>query len=156
MRSTDSVTVAPKVDCITTSVEIAAQYASGIPISRATQTETVGAAAVLIECIPDGRFPFFQFQSFMHRIISGSVRCGQAHVLWRMSSAQNLAAALSSDWANRTRAAAQWAALVTLVWQITRSITVPIASATRAVRSNEFAAEVGVVAQKRESYSLLQ
>jgi len=73
-----------------------------------------------------------------------------------MSSAQNLAAALSSDWANRTRAAAQWAALVTLVWQITRSITVPIASATRAVRSNEFAAEVGVVAQKRESYSLLQ
>jgi hypothetical protein len=74
------VNVVPKVDCITTSVEIAAEYASGIQISRAAQTETVAAPAVLIECIPDGRFSFFQFQSFMHRIISGAVCCGQAHI----------------------------------------------------------------------------
>jgi len=78
MRSTDNVTVAPKVDCITRSVAIAAQYASGIPMSRATHTETVAASAVRMECIAEGRFSFSQLQSFIGAIISGIACTWQA------------------------------------------------------------------------------
>src|SRR5580765_2374023 len=69
MRSTESVSVAPRVDCITTRVAIAAQYASGICTRRATTTDTVAAAAVRTECPIEGRFSFCQLQSFMSRMI---------------------------------------------------------------------------------------
>src|SRR5437868_11680589 len=47
---TDSVSVAPRVDCMTTKVAIAAQYASGICTSRAIITDTVAATAVRVAC----------------------------------------------------------------------------------------------------------
>src|SRR5436190_10796467 len=46
IRSTESVNVASRVDCITTKVAIAAQYASGICTSRAITTDAVAATAV--------------------------------------------------------------------------------------------------------------
>src|SRR5258707_12520847 len=48
IRSTESVSVAPRVDCSTTKVAIAAQYASGIFTSRAITTDAVAATAVRI------------------------------------------------------------------------------------------------------------
>jgi hypothetical protein len=97
MRSMDRVNVAPKVDCITTSVAIAAQYASGIPISRATQTETVAAAAVLIECVADGRFSFFQLQSFIGAMMSSVRRWWQACAKQRKTMNRAFSASLLGD-----------------------------------------------------------
>src|SRR6267154_1298158 len=75
MRSIETKRVAPRVDCITTSVAIAAQYASGNPNRRATASDTVAAMAVRIECITEGRFCGFHFQSFtgtiLHRRFGG-------------------------------------------------------------------------------------
>src|SRR5207253_7859307 len=65
IRSIESVSVAPSVDCITTRVAIAAQYASGICTSRATMTDTVAATAVRIACAIEGRFFSSQAQSFI-------------------------------------------------------------------------------------------
>jgi hypothetical protein len=56
IRSIDSANVAPRVDCITTKVAIAAQYASGIFTSRAVMTDAVAAIAVRIACVIEGRF----------------------------------------------------------------------------------------------------
>src|SRR5262245_41960643 len=69
MRSMESVSVAPRLDCITTRVAIAAQYASGICTSHATTIDTVAAAAVRMECAIDGRFSFCQLQSFIRGMI---------------------------------------------------------------------------------------
>ena len=52
-------------DCMTTTVAMTAQYASGILTSRASNTESVAATAVLMACATDGRFSFFQVQSFI-------------------------------------------------------------------------------------------
>src|SRR5262249_16750330 len=52
-------------DCITTRVAVTAQYASGNRISRASNTESVGATAVRTACHTDGRFSSFQVQSFI-------------------------------------------------------------------------------------------
>src|SRR4030095_17117523 len=68
MRSTEIKRVAPSVDCMTTSVAIAAQYASGKPKRRATAKEIVAAMAVRIECMTDGRFSGSHFQSFTRPI----------------------------------------------------------------------------------------
>jgi len=56
---------------MTTTVAIAAQYASGNPTSRPSNIETVAASAVRKACDSDGRFSRFQVQSFMPLIISG-------------------------------------------------------------------------------------
>src|SRR3954462_4673295 len=69
MRWLESVNVAPRLDCITTSVAIAAQYASGIWTRRATITDAVAARAVRTECPIEGRFSFCQLQSFMPGMI---------------------------------------------------------------------------------------
>ena len=54
---TESVSVAPRVDCMTTKVAIAAQYASDICTSRAIITDTVAATAVRVACaIEEGSF----------------------------------------------------------------------------------------------------
>src|SRR5215471_18622720 len=52
-------------DCMTTSVAMTAQYASGNPTRRASNTESVVATAVRTACHIDGRFSFFQVQSFI-------------------------------------------------------------------------------------------
>src|SRR5262247_2001615 len=88
MRSTDVVSVAPKVDCIITSVAIAAQYASGIPNSRATRSDRVAAAAVRTECIAEGRFSVFHFQSFVTQS-SPNLSAADKLLLTRMSLAQD-------------------------------------------------------------------
>src|SRR4029450_183842 len=73
MRSTEIKSVASRVDCMTTSVAIAAQYASGNPKRRATASEIVAAIAVRIECTTDGRFCGSHFQSFTSAIfLTGS------------------------------------------------------------------------------------
>ncbi|MGC2713406.1 MAG: hypothetical protein WA366_08505, partial [Pseudolabrys sp.] len=55
----------PTGDCITTTVAIAAQYASGNPISRPSNIEIVAATAVRKAWDSDGRFSLFQVQSFI-------------------------------------------------------------------------------------------
>src|SRR5262249_3154872 len=57
---------------MTTSVAMTAQYASGIPTSRASNTENVAATAVRTACHTDGRFSSFQLHSFISAIISGA------------------------------------------------------------------------------------
>src|SRR5262249_20117936 len=57
---------------MTTSVAMTAQYASGIPTSRASNTESVAAAAVRTACHTDGRFSFFQLQSFITQSSRGT------------------------------------------------------------------------------------
>ena len=74
---TDSVSVAPRVDCMTTKVAIAAQYASGICTSRAIMTDTVAATAVRIACAIEGRFFLSQAQSFIEESSSLPVRIGK-------------------------------------------------------------------------------
>ena len=53
---TESGSVAPAVDCMTTKVAIAAEYASGICTSRAIITDTVAATAVRVACAIEERF----------------------------------------------------------------------------------------------------
>src|SRR5262249_1364292 len=65
-------------DCMTTRVAMTAQYASGNPTSRATNTESVAATAVRTACHTDGRFSSLQVQSFITPIISGRVWMWQA------------------------------------------------------------------------------
>src|SRR6516164_5669612 len=67
-------------DCITTSVAMTAQYASGIPSGRASNTESVAAIAVRNACDIDGRFSCFQLQSFIFQIISRFASCWQGRV----------------------------------------------------------------------------
>ena len=50
---------------MTTTVAIAAQYASGNPTSRPSSIAIVAASAVRKACDSDGRFSRFQAQSFM-------------------------------------------------------------------------------------------
>lgn len=64
IRSIANGTVSPRGDCMTTTVAIAAQYASGNPTSRPSNIEIVAARAVRKVCGSDGRFSFFQLQSF--------------------------------------------------------------------------------------------
>ena len=54
---------------MTTTVAIAAQYASGNPTSRPSNIEIVAATIVRKACDSDGRFFFFQRHSFMEEII---------------------------------------------------------------------------------------
>jgi hypothetical protein len=68
MRSTEVSRVAPSVDCMTTSVAIAAQYASGNPKRRATTRDAVAAIAVRSECMTPGRFSGSHFHSFTRAI----------------------------------------------------------------------------------------
>src|SRR6202022_1365224 len=77
IRSIDSVNVAPSVDCMTTKVAIAAQYASGICTSRAIMTDTVAATAVRIAWVIEGRFSFSQVQNFISESSSPPVRVGK-------------------------------------------------------------------------------
>src|SRR5215831_20229370 len=65
IRWTARGTVELSGDCMTTSVAMTAQYASGNPTSRASNTESVAATAVRTACATDGRFSSFQVQSFM-------------------------------------------------------------------------------------------
>ncbi len=65
IRSIANGTVVPRGDCMTTTVAIAAQYASGNPPSRPSNIEIVAASAVRKACDSDGRFSRFQVQSFM-------------------------------------------------------------------------------------------
>ena len=62
---TESVSVAPSVDCMTTNVAIAAQYASGICTSRAIMTDAVAATAVRMACVIEGRSFLSQAQNFI-------------------------------------------------------------------------------------------
>ncbi len=66
---TESVSVAPRVDCRTTKVAIAAHYASGICTNRAITTDAVAATAVRVACAIEGRFFLSQGHSFMEEII---------------------------------------------------------------------------------------
>src|SRR5574338_1114959 len=77
MRSIEINSVAARVDCITTSVAIAAQYASGNPNSRAAASDTVAATAVRIECTTDGRFCGSHFHSFTETISRRNTRIGK-------------------------------------------------------------------------------
>ena len=54
---------------MTTTVAIAAQYASGNPTIRPSNIEIVAATVVRKACDSDGRFSLFQVQSFMEEII---------------------------------------------------------------------------------------
>jgi len=69
IRSIANGTVSPRADCMTTTVAIAAQYASGNPTSRPSNIEIVAATVVRKACDSDGRFSLFQLQSFMEEII---------------------------------------------------------------------------------------
>jgi hypothetical protein len=73
----DSVSVAPRVDCMTTKVAIAAQYASGICTSRAMMTDTVTATAVRMACAIQGRFFLSPAQNFISQSSSSPVRIGK-------------------------------------------------------------------------------
>src|SRR5262249_13288388 len=57
---------------MTTSVAMTAQYASGIPTRRASNTDNVAATAVRTACHTDGRFSCFQIQSFIGAIMSSA------------------------------------------------------------------------------------
>jgi hypothetical protein len=52
---------------MTTTVAIAAQYASGNPTNRPSNIEIVAAAVVRKACDSDGRFSFFQLHSFINQ-----------------------------------------------------------------------------------------
>jgi hypothetical protein len=54
---------------MTTTVAIAAQYASGNPTSRPSNIDIVAAIAVRKACDIDGRFSLFQVQNFIKEII---------------------------------------------------------------------------------------
>src|SRR5438552_8409143 len=82
IRSSESVSVAPSVDCITTKVAIAAQYASGICTSPAIRTDTVAATAVRIACVIEGRFFSSQAHSFMDESSSPPVRIGKITIFY--------------------------------------------------------------------------
>src|SRR5262245_10700322 len=64
-------------DCMTTRVAITAQYSSGNLISRASNTESVAAAAVRTACHTDGRFSSFQVQSFIEQSSPALCGCGK-------------------------------------------------------------------------------
>src|SRR6185295_9613599 len=66
---------------MTTTVAIAAQYASGNPTSRPSNIEIVAASAVRKACDSDGRFSLFQVQSFMEEIIFAADVPWQGHNL---------------------------------------------------------------------------
>jgi hypothetical protein len=87
-RSTEIKRVAPRVDCMTTSVAIAAQYASGKPKRRATAREIVAAMAVRTECLTDGRFSGSHFQSFTRAIFR--IRPESATPIWRWTRYRSL------------------------------------------------------------------
>jgi len=74
---TESVSVAPRVDCRTTKVAIAAQYASGICTSRAMMTDTVAATAARMACVIEGRFFLSQAHNFISESSSPPVRIGK-------------------------------------------------------------------------------
>src|SRR4029077_14471810 len=64
----------PRGDCMTTTVAIAAQYASGNPTNRPSNIEIVAATVVRKACDSDGRFSRFQVKSFMEESSSLAAR----------------------------------------------------------------------------------
>src|SRR4029077_8972783 len=90
IRSIANGTVSPTGDCMTTTVAIAAQYASGNPTSRPSNIEIVAATAVRKACDSDGRFSLFQLQSFINESSSSPVYIGKITIdadtlQWRFS-----------------------------------------------------------------------
>src|SRR5947208_16981754 len=69
IRSIDSVNVAPRVDCITTKVAIAAQYASGIFTSRAITTDAVAATGMRIACVDKRTLLSCPAHSFIKQVL---------------------------------------------------------------------------------------
>ncbi len=79
---TESVSVAPRVDCMTTKVAIAAQYASDICTSRGIMTDKVAATAVRVACAIQGRFFLSQAHNLMNESSSLPVCVGKVTIFY--------------------------------------------------------------------------
>src|SRR4029077_13349505 len=109
IRSIANGTVSPTGDCMTTTVAITAQYASGNPTSRPSNIEIVAASAVRKACDSDGRFSLFQVQSFISESSSLSIRIGKITIeadtlQWQFSQTLYLETANERSLASAARA----------------------------------------------------
>ena len=80
---TESVSVAPRVDCRTTKVAIAAQYASGICMNRAMMTDAVAATAARMACVIEGRLFLSSAQNFIKESSSLGVWIGKVTIFYQ-------------------------------------------------------------------------